>query len=46
VVLDGTVPENELQRMIDHSYALVVRGLPKARRQALEIRHGRGALFR
>jgi predicted DNA-binding protein (MmcQ/YjbR family) len=32
VVLDGTVPEEELRVMIDDSYALVVKGLPKAQR--------------
>ena len=46
VRLDGSVPSGELQRMIDHSYGLVVKGLPKARRQALEIAHGPEALYR
>jgi predicted DNA-binding protein (MmcQ/YjbR family) len=32
VTLDGTIPEAELWRMIDDSYALVVRGLPKSKR--------------
>ncbi len=35
VDLDGSVPELELQAMIDDSYDLVVRGLPQARRQQL-----------
>jgi len=35
VDLDGTVPDLELQAMIDDSYDLVVRGLPQARRQQL-----------
>ncbi|WP_125666381.1 MmcQ/YjbR family DNA-binding protein [Paenibacillus baekrokdamisoli] len=30
--LDGSIPEEELQDMIDHSYKLVVKGLPKAER--------------
>ena len=34
VCLDGSIPSGELQRMIDHSYALVVKGLPKAVREA------------
>ena len=35
VELDSGIPEAELQRMIDHSYSLVVRGLPKAQRTQL-----------
>jgi hypothetical protein len=31
--------------MVDNAYALVIRGLPKAKRQALEVRHGHGALY-
>ena len=34
VVLDGSVPDDDLQAMIDDSYALVVAGLPRARRPA------------
>jgi predicted DNA-binding protein (MmcQ/YjbR family) len=32
VVLDGTVPDDELRELVGSSYALVVRGLPKAQR--------------
>ncbi len=35
VLLDGTVPENELKRQIDQSYQLVVATLPKAKRPLL-----------
>lgn len=45
VILDGSIPRGEIERMVDNSYALVLRGLPKKTRQALEIRHGRAALF-
>jgi predicted DNA-binding protein (MmcQ/YjbR family) len=45
VLLDGQIPRGELERMIDNSYALVVKKLPRAQRQALEIRHGRDALY-
>ncbi len=41
VLLDGSVPGGEIERMADNSYALVVKGLPRAQRQGLEIRHGR-----
>lgn len=31
VVLDGVIPEREIRKMIDDSYELVVRSLPKKR---------------
>ena len=42
---DGSVPAGELQRMVDHSYALAVRGLTRAQRLGLEARHGKAALY-
>jgi predicted DNA-binding protein (MmcQ/YjbR family) len=45
VILDGSVPRGEIQRMIDCSYALVVRSLRKPERTALEIRHGTETLY-
>ena len=44
IVLDGSIPRGEIERMIDNSYSLVVAGLPRRQRQALQIRHGREAL--
>lgn len=35
IVLDGSVPEEELVELIDHSYALVVGGLTRAQRREL-----------
>lgn len=35
ITLDGTLPEPLLHELIDHSYDLVVAGLPKAKRAAL-----------
>lgn len=35
VVLDGSLPQSDIQAMVDHSYDLVVRSLPKAVRLAL-----------
>ncbi len=32
VILDGSIPDEELKAMIDESYALVVKGLPKNQR--------------
>jgi predicted DNA-binding protein (MmcQ/YjbR family) len=45
LVLDGSMPRGEIERMIDNSYALVVRGLRKTERRALEICHGLEALY-
>jgi predicted DNA-binding protein (MmcQ/YjbR family) len=36
IEVDGSMPEDELLEMIDHSYAQVVKGLPKAERARLE----------
>lgn len=36
VILDGTVPDDEIIEMIDHSYDLVVKGLKKADREKLQ----------
>lgn len=46
VQLDGSVPRGEIERMMDNSYSLVVKGMRKVERQALEIRHGRDVLYR
>lgn len=43
--LDGSIPRGEIQRMIENSYSLVVNGLPRATRQALEIQHGHDAIY-
>jgi predicted DNA-binding protein (MmcQ/YjbR family) len=40
VVLDGSIPVGELQRMVDNSYALVVAGIPAQKRKALQRRTG------
>lgn len=32
VLLDASVPENEIKRMIENSYALVVKSLPKTKK--------------
>ena len=37
VEIDSGVPEVELRKMIDHSYALVERSLPKAVRAKLQL---------
>lgn len=45
VILDGSIPTGEIERMIDNSYELVVKGLKKVQRQALEIRHTKDILY-
>jgi predicted DNA-binding protein (MmcQ/YjbR family) len=35
VLLDGSVPNGEIERMIDNSYMLVVQGMPAAKRSLL-----------
>lgn len=46
VFLDGSLPNGEIERMIDRSYGLVVKSLKKAERQSLEIKHGPERLYR
>ena len=45
VELDGSIPDSEIQRMIDSSFALVVGGLRLRDRQSLEIAHGTAAIY-
>lgn len=40
VILNGTVPKHEIERMVDHSYALVVKGLKAADKKALAALYG------
>ncbi len=37
IILDGTIPQGEIERMMDNSYALVVKSLTKAQRLRLEL---------
>ena len=46
VLLNGSVPVAEIERMIDRSYGLVVKALKKAQRTALELQYGLDALYR
>ena len=40
VVLNNTIPDEEIERMIDHSYALVVKKLKRLDRDALIAKFG------
>lgn len=46
IILNGSIPEGEIERMIDHSYALIVKGLKKIERQGLELRYGQDVLYK
>ncbi|GAA6133636.1 MmcQ/YjbR family DNA-binding protein [Oceaniserpentilla sp. 4NH20-0058] len=45
LVLDGSLPDTEIQRLIDHSYALVVSKLPKTARNRLETLYSKDKLY-
>jgi predicted DNA-binding protein (MmcQ/YjbR family) len=40
VLLDGSIPTGELERMMDNSYALVLAGISSQKRNALQRRTG------
>ncbi len=46
VILDDSIPNSEIERMIDHSYTLVVKGLRKAELNQLLLLHPEDVLFR
>jgi len=37
IILDGSIPQGEIERMIDNSFMLVVNGMTKKERDAVEI---------
>ena len=46
VILDGTIPEEEIKSMIDTSYSLVVQNLKKSDRLNLEIKYGKHKVYK
>lgn len=46
VILDGSMPVGEIERQIDNSYSLVVKGLTKAKKRGLEVRHGKSNIYK
>jgi len=46
VILDGSIPLSELKKMIDHSYALVVKGLKKVEKNALLLAYSEAEIFK
>jgi predicted DNA-binding protein (MmcQ/YjbR family) len=45
VFVDGVIPDGEVQRQIDCSYALVVKGLVKMKRDALLLAYGESVVY-
>ena len=45
IILDESIPPGEIERMIDHSYGLVVKGLRKVERLQLETRYSEIELY-
>jgi predicted DNA-binding protein (MmcQ/YjbR family) len=46
VLLDGSVPDYEIERMMDKSYGLIVKGLRRVEREALELAYGSETIYR
>lgn len=46
VMLDGSVPSQEIERMVYRSFRLVVKSLKKEERKAMETRWGEAAIYR
>jgi predicted DNA-binding protein (MmcQ/YjbR family) len=46
VILNGSIPNSEIERMIDHSYTLVVKGLRKKERSQLQLHYSDAVLFK
>ena len=46
LILDGSIPQGELERLIDHSYSLVVKKLKKSQRSLLEQSYSDEELYK
>ena len=46
IILNGSIPDGEIKRMIDRSYCLVVKKLKKTDRESLGIKYGHKKVFR
>ena len=46
IILDDSIPLNEMKKMIDHSYALVVKGLKKVEKNALLLAYSEEEIFK
>lgn len=46
VILDSSMPDGEIERMIDRSYGLVVKSMKASDRKQLELRHTKQEIYR
>ena len=46
IILNNSIPSSEIERMIDHSYTLVVKGLRKAEKSQLQLLYSDEQLFK
>lgn len=46
IILDGSIPAGEIERMIDRSYGLVVKSLKASERKQLELQYSQDQLYR
>jgi len=46
VILDDSISQKEIKKMIDHSYALVVKGLKKVEKTALLLAYSEEEIFK
>lgn len=46
VILDNSISDNEVKKMMDHSYAQVVKGLKKVEKNALLLAYGEAEIFK
>lgn len=46
LILDGSIPHKEIERLIDHSYSLVVKSLKASERRQLELIYSDKQLYR
>ena len=46
VLFNNSIPDEEIKRMIDRSYCLVVKKLKKETREALDIKYGHKKVFK
>lgn len=46
IILDASIQANEIKKMIDHSYSLVVKGLKKVEKNALILAYSESEIFK
>ncbi len=46
VILDREIPEGEIERMMDRSYGLIIKGLTRVERSKLELAYGADELYK